>query len=77
LGDRASAVDGVVQHYLAAQMRGSAVLAAAALGGVAGDPADVVCQACNKRSGAATTLLCDRCDWEPHSLPGAGAAWCA
>jgi hypothetical protein len=35
---------------------------AATPGGAAGDPADVACQACNKRSGAATMLLCDRCD---------------
>jgi hypothetical protein len=72
-GDRAQAVDGVVQQYLAGQMRRrrSAVPAApAALGGAASDLADVACQACDKRSGAATMLQ----PGVPHALPGAGAA---
>jgi hypothetical protein len=65
-GDRAQTVDGVVQQYLAAQMqrrwRSGVPAAAAALGGAATDPADVACQACSKRGGAATMLLCDRCN---------------
>jgi hypothetical protein len=79
-GDRAQAVDGVVRQYLAAQMRRrrrSAVPAAAAApGGAASDPANVACQARNKRSGAATMLLCDCCGRGYHTrclvpaLPG-------
>jgi hypothetical protein len=64
-GDRAQAVDGAAQQYLAAQMRrrrAAVPAAAAALGGAASDLADVGCQACNKRSGTATMLLCDSCD---------------
>ena len=62
-GDRARAVGGVVQQYLGEQMRRrrSLLPAAVAAGGVADDPADVACQACNRRSGAPTMLLCDRC----------------
>jgi len=81
-GDRAQAVDGAVQHYLAAQMRrrrAAVPAAAAALGGAASDLAGVACQACNKRSGAATMLLCDRCNRVYHArclLPALpGVAW--
>jgi hypothetical protein len=72
-------VDGAVQQYLAAQMRrrrAAVPAAAAALGGAARDLADAACQACNKRSGVATMLLCDCCDRGYHTrclvpaLPG-------
>ena len=68
-GDRAQAVDGIVQQYLGVQMRRRRSLvpsAGAAGAAAAGDPADVACQACSSRGGAATMLLCDRCDRGYH-----------
>jgi hypothetical protein len=77
-GSRAEAVDGAVQQYLAAQImrrrRASVPAAAAALGGAAGNPADVACQACNKRSGAATSYAAVQ-SLRP-GVPHARAAWC-
>jgi hypothetical protein len=84
-GGCAPAVDAVVQQYLAAQMRRRQLAvpaAAAAPGGANSNPADAACQMCNKRSGAATMLLCDRCDRGYHThclvpaLPGVpGGDW--
>jgi hypothetical protein len=61
-GDSAEAVS-----YLAAQIGCAGIAAAAALGGAASDPANVACQACTKRSSAATMLLCDRCNRGYHT----------
>jgi hypothetical protein len=57
--------------------RSAVPAAAAALVGMASrNPADVACQACGERNGAATMLLCERCDRGYHTrclvpaLPG-------
>jgi hypothetical protein len=78
-GDRALAVDGIVRGYLEAQFRRRQQVTPVAAGGAACDPADVACQVCHSRGGAATMLLCDGCDRGYHTrclvpaLPGVPA----
>jgi hypothetical protein len=69
LGDHAPAVDGMVRAFLACSSggRGSSWCLGAA-GGTVCDPADVACQTCHARSGAATML-----PGVSHALPRAGA----
>jgi hypothetical protein len=49
-------------------------VAAAAQGGAASDLADVADAVCSKRSGAATMLLCDRCNRGYHTRCIVGTA---